>query len=99
MTTQHLSYYELMIQGFQAVNRELKELTRAIELLAKTTAGGYHDIEGLKIQIASLAEGLNELEVRVVLLETHIGTQKWLVRQSVTVAVAVGIVLLWGWLR
>lgn len=89
---------EILTHGFQAVNRELRELRRAIEILAKTTAGGYHDIEGLKIQIASLAEGLTEIEARLVLLEQHIGVQKWLVRQSLTVAVAVAIIAAWSWL-
>lgn len=99
MNHEQFTLRQLLAQGFQAVNRELRELTRAIENLAKSTAGSYHDIESLKIQVAGFAEGLIELEQRLVVLEQHVSTQKWLVRQSVTVAVAVAIIVLWGWLR
>jgi len=99
MNDSQFTLRELITQATQAVTRELSELRRAIEQLTKVTAGGYHDIESLKIQVASLSEGVVEIEQRLVILETHVGTQKWLVRQSVTVAVAVAIIIAWSWLR
>lgn len=98
MNTRQFTLHEILTQGFHAVNRELAEIKRAIELLAKTTTLDYHNIEALKMQVASLAEGLAELEQRLVVLEQHVGVQKWLVRQSVTVAVAVAIIVVWTWL-
>ena len=87
MNREQFTLRELLLQGFQAVNRELAEIKRAIELLAKNTTVGYHDIESLKIQVASLAEGLSELESRVVGLEKHAVLATWLTRQIVTVLV------------
>lgn len=98
MNEQQFTLREILTHGFKAINRELGELRRAIELLAKTTAGGYHDIDGLKIQMAGLAEGLAELEQRLVVLEQHVGIQKLLLRHSLTVAVAVAVIVAWTWL-
>lgn len=75
----------------------MAEIKRAIELLAKTTTLDYHNIEALKMQVASLAEGLTELEIRLVVVEQHVSTQKLLVRHSVTVGVALAVIVAWSW--
>jgi len=81
--------------------KRLHELEKSISLLgegimimAESTIVRQSELEGIKYQVASLAEGLGEIEIRVSKLEKHNSTVSWVLRQLGTIF----LVLLSGYL-
>lgn len=57
------------------------------------------EFDGLKLQVAGLAEATHELELRVAGLEKHTSTLNWIARQAITIAFIIAIVWAIGFLR
>lgn len=89
---------ELINQRLDALHVDLKAIRALLEVMPEIPVKPY-EFENLKLQVASLAEGLNELEDRVIQLEQHKSAASWLFRQAITVVVIVLIIYLLGVLR
>jgi len=76
-------------QRLDHIEMVLVDLRKAIELMAQQTVVKHSEFEQLKYQIASFAEGMNELENRVSKLEKHNSTMAWVSRQVGTVLLVV----------
>lgn len=89
---------DLINQRLDALEAELKAIRLSLEKMAHRTISAS-EFDNLKFQVASLAEGLNELEARIGQLEQHNSIVRWIVRQVVTIVIILFIVSLIGWLR
>lgn len=80
------------------INRRLDVLQNELKtikvLLMRQRSGLPPEFDSLKLQVASLAEGLREVEERVGQLEQHKSIASWVFRQAITVAVIVVIIYL-----
>ena len=95
MNTETLSLRELIKQRTEALEKELRALRGLIEAMGDRPIRNS-EFESIKLQVHSLAEGMKELEQRVMELEKHKGLASWIARQLVTIAVIVVIVYILG---
>lgn len=89
---------ELLNTRMDALERQLKAIHTLLDSMSEKVVKHY-EFENLKFQVASLAEGIHELEQRVNELEQHNSIIRWVVRQVVTVVIIVIIVWLIGLVR
>lgn len=92
-TGQFLSLKEYIGMTLQPMERDMIQIRSAMEKMANSQINS-HDLDSLKLQVASLSEGLQDLHKRLAILEQHDTISTWLFR---TVAL-VGTSLLIGWL-
>jgi len=90
-----LTLRQLITERMIALEKELRGLKEAITVMGERPVRHY-EFENLKLQVASLAEGLTELEQRVGELEQHKSLASWLFRQIVTVLVIVTLIYMLG---
>lgn len=90
------SLRDLMNRRLDALQNELKAIK---VLLMRERSGLPPEFDSLKLQVASLAEGLRELGERVEELEQHKSIASWVFRQAITVAVIVVVIYLLGVIR
>lgn len=95
MNSENLTLRQLITERMTALEKELKALREAITVMGERPVRHY-EFENIKLQVASLAEGLNELEQRVSELEQHKSLANWLFRQAVTIGVIVALVYILG---
>lgn len=67
----------------------LVDLRRAIEKMAIQTVVKQSEFEQIKYQVASFAEGMAELELRVMALEKRNSMEQWVLRQIWVVVLVV----------
>lgn len=96
MSPERMLLRDLLIAELRAVAKQLAELRIAIEQMAKSTVVSYHELDMIKLQIASLSEATQELESRVNALEAHNGMVRWIGRQVVTGLIVFGVAWLIG---
>lgn len=89
---------DFLIWRFDTLERELHVIRGILEKMAEKPISP-REFDGLRLQVAGLAEGLAELENRVEALEQHKSMASWLARQAATIAVIVGIIYLLGVMR
>jgi hypothetical protein len=92
-TGQFVSLKEYISFTITPIEREVNNVRSAIEKLTVSQISA-HDLDGLKLQVASLSEALQELEKRVSLLEQHDNVSTWIFRS----VVGIGTALLIGYL-
>lgn len=92
-TGQFLSLKEYIGLTIDPLNRELSNMRSAVEKLAGSQISA-HDLDSLKLQVASLSEALQELEKRLDTLERHDNVSTWIFRS----VVGIGTALLIGYL-
>lgn len=97
-TGQYLSLKEYIGITISPLERELSQMRSAIEKLAGSELK-LHELENLKLQVASLSEGLQELEKRLDILEQHDNVSTWLFRFVAGVGTALLIAWLGGFIR
>lgn len=76
-------------QRLDLIELAILDLKRGIELMAQQVTVRQSELEGIKYQVATLAESQVELERRVEILEKHSSTQSWILRQLGTVLLVV----------
>lgn len=76
-------------QRLDLIELAILDLKRGIELMAQQVTVRQSELEGIKYQVATLAESQVELEKRVEILEKHSSTQSWILRQLGTVLLVV----------
>jgi len=81
-----------------ALEKELKALREAIQGMGERPVRHY-EFENLKLQVASLAEGLAELEQRIIELEQHKSLSSWVFRQAITIGVIAVIIYIFEVLK
>lgn len=72
------------------LEKSISLLGEGIVIMAESTIVRQSELEGIKYQVASFAEGLVEIESRVTRLEKHNSTISWIARQLGTVLLVVG---------
>lgn len=92
------SLRDLITRRAEAIEKQLAAIRAIIENMSEKPIRNY-EFENLKLQVSSLAEGLNELEQRVLGLEQHKSLASWVFRQAITIAVIVVVIYLLGVLR
>lgn len=95
MNSETLTLRQLITERMSALEKELKSLREAITAMGERPIRHY-EFENLKLQVSSLAEGLTELEQRVIELEQHKSLASWIVRQLVTIAIILVIIYILG---
>lgn len=90
------SLRDLINRRLDALQHELKAIRVS---LMRDKVHVPPEFDNLKLQVASLAEGLRELEERIIQLEQHKSIASWIFRQAITVAVIVVIIYLLGVIR
>lgn len=91
-----LTLRDLINSQFGELHQELEYI---VSLIRKMADKSLPELDGLKFQVSSLAEGMIDLEERVRILEQHTGLARWVARQIGTIAVIVIVVWLIGLLR
>jgi len=72
-------------QRLDHIELVLTDLRRGIELMAQQTVVRQSELEQIKYQVASIAEGQTELENRLTALEKHNSIERWVWRQIGTI--------------
>jgi len=84
---------------FSELEKSISLIGEGVVIMAERTIIRQSELEGIKYQIASFAEGLGEIEKRVDRLEKHNSTVNWVMRQLGTILLVVGLVYLFSiWL-
>lgn len=76
-------------QRLDGIELVLVDLRRAIEKMAIQTVVKQSEFEQIKYQVASFAEGMAELELRVMALEKRNSMEQWVLRQIWVVVLVV----------
>jgi hypothetical protein len=76
---------------FHELERLLNLLSEAIVIVSEQTIVRQSELESIKYQVASLAEGMGELEGRVATLEKHSSMTRWVLRQVGTVLLVAAV--------
>lgn len=76
-------------QRLDYIELALVDLRKAVEKMAVQTVVKQSEFEQIKYQVASFAEGMNELEERVLVLEKHNSLERWVFRQVGTVLLVI----------
>lgn len=92
------SLRQLINQRIDELKREISSLRSVFEIMPERPVKHY-ELESLKFQVASLAEGLAELEQRVIQLEQHKSTASQVLRHGIVILLTVFLVYLIGGLR
>lgn len=86
---------DLINQRLDALEKELRRIRTLLERMPEKPVKHY-ELDSLKMQVAALAEGLQELEGRVIQLEQHKSLASQLFRHGVSIALALLIAYLIG---
>lgn len=81
-------------QRIDSLELAIIDLKGAIEKMAEQTIVRQSEFEGIKYQVATMAESQIELEKRIEILEKHSSTQSWVLRQLGTVLLVVVVAYL-----
>lgn len=76
-------------QRLDHIELALVDLRKAVEKMAIQTVVKQSEVEQIKYQVASFAEGMRELENRVITLEKHNSLERWVFRQVGTILLVV----------
>lgn len=76
-------------ERLEDIERALILLRIGVEKMAVQTIVRQSELEGIKYQVAALAESTVELENRVAILEKHNSMERWIIRQVGTVGLVV----------
>lgn len=76
-------------QRLDHIELVLIDLRKAIEIMALQTVVKQSEFEQIKYQVASFAEGMKELENRVISLEKHNSLERWIYRQVATILLVI----------
>jgi len=71
------------------LEKNISILREGIVIMAEQTIVRQSELESIKYQVASFAEGLGEIEGRVTKLEKHNSTINWVARQLGTILLVV----------
>ena len=94
MSNERIRPTRFIWQRLDNIERLLADLRKGIELMAQQTVVRQSEFEQLKYQVASFAEGMNDLESRVVLLEKRNNLEQWVIRQLWLVGLVVLVAFL-----
>jgi hypothetical protein len=76
-------------QRLDDIHATVSDLKRGLELMASQTMVRQSELESIKYQVASLAEGQVELEKRIEKLENKSSLISWILRQTATVLMVI----------
>lgn len=76
-------------QRIDTLETAILDLKEAIIQMAERVTVRQSELEGIKYQVAGLAESQVELEKRIEILEKHSSTQSWILRQLGTILLVV----------
>lgn len=76
-------------QRLDHIELVLVDLRKALETMAIQTVVKQSEFEQIKYQVASFAEGMSELERRVMALEKRNSLEQWVLRQIWMISVVV----------
>lgn len=89
MSLERLKPRRFIWQRLDHIEMVLVDLRKALETMAIQTVVKQSEFEQIKYQVASFAEGMAELERRVMALEKRNSLEQWVLRQIWVVALVV----------
>jgi hypothetical protein len=84
----HKTLRQLLGESLRAIENELSLIREVLETMTKQGDYQKSGDDWLKFQVASLSEQIQDLEKRVNALENKASWEQWLIRQGITIALA-----------